>query len=65
MEADCGFSQRIGAFDSGMQGPASGGRPDFLPKTADGQKDRMRLAGRPEGVGKEKPHGGDAVKKCG
>jgi hypothetical protein len=61
MEADCGFSELIGAFDTRLQKPAFRGGPDFLPKTAHGEKNRLRLGRRFEAVGKTKAHASDPV----
>jgi hypothetical protein len=62
MEADCRFSERVGAFDTWIQKPAFRRRPHFLPKTPFGKKDRVRLGRRSEGMDEEKADEGYAVR---
>jgi hypothetical protein len=50
MEADSTIFGGIRAIDTGIQEPASGGRPYFLPKAPEGEKDGLRLGRRSETV---------------
>lgn len=50
MEADSTISGSIRALDTGIQEPASGGRPHLLPKAPEGEKDGLRLGRRSETV---------------